>query len=294
MRVAIFIDGKNFFEGWRDTSGGRDIDFRRLSPWVTRVAGGTHHVGSHYYTGVEATVPPTPSQERLEKFLDMLEEMPGFFVHRFDQRQRSQTCATCGHAHTFSQAKEVDTTMVSDMLRLAAGNAFEIAVLMSGDADLVPAVEGVRSLGRKVLVATWGSSGLSARIRKVAFDHIDLTAGLAEFGRQGFGYAATGAPTFAHGATSGPPPAFPAPAAPVTPLSNDPAVYEAAMVDELGKAQAAMPGGYIGAHFFVTRWRSAKLPEIPDFRRRILDRLQEQGRAEVYLTDDGVQAVRVK
>ncbi|MCE9581716.1 MAG: hypothetical protein K8T20_04275, partial [Planctomycetes bacterium] len=104
----------------------------------------------------------------------------------------------------------------------------------------------------------------------------------------------TSAPTFAPAPQSPTNGTHPVPPAIVAPLSNDPAVYDAACLDEIGKAQAAMPGGYVGAHFFVTRWRSGKLPDIPDFRRRTLDRLVEQRKAEVYLTEDGVQAVRLK
>ena len=74
--------------------------------------------------------------------------------------------------------------MVADMLRLAAVGAFDILVLMSGDADHAPAVEGVRALGRQAYVATWGGIGLSRRIRRAAFDHIDLCDSLVECGRQ--------------------------------------------------------------------------------------------------------------
>lgn len=285
MRVALFIDGKNFYAGWRDATGGRDIDFRKLSQWVVRAAGGNHLMSANYYTGVDTSLPVTPVQERIDHFLSMLEEQPGYFVQRFAQRNRTQVCAGCGHSHTFSQEKEVDTTIVADMLRLGATGAFEIAVLLSGDADLVPAVEGVRALGKQVFVATWGSSGLSARIRRVAFDHIDLCAGLAEFGRG----AATGAPTFAQGASSPGNGAYAA----LIGTSSDPAAHEAACIDEIRRAQAAMNDGYVGVHFFVTRWRSTTLPEIPDLRRRTLDRLVADGRAQIYPASDGTQAVRL-
>ncbi|MCE9584603.1 MAG: NYN domain-containing protein, partial [Planctomycetes bacterium] len=185
MRVAIFVDGKNFYAGWKDQSHGRDVDFRKLSQWIVRTAGGDHLMGAYYYTGIDTALPTTASQERLDAFLGMLEVQPGFFVQRFVQRNRTHTCAHCGTPNTFSQEKEVDTTIVADMLRLAASGGFDIAVLLSGDADLVPAVEGVRALGKQVFVASWGSSGLSARIRRAAFDHIDLLVGLPEFERQG-------------------------------------------------------------------------------------------------------------
>ena len=292
MRVVIFIDGKNFYAGWKDQTSGRDIDFRKLSQWVVSAAGGNHLMGAYYYTGVETGFPPTPTQERIENFLSMLEMQPGFFVQRFAQKLRTHTCPSCQASNTFSQETEVDTTIVADMLRLAAIGAFDIAVLLSGDADLVPAVEGVRALGKRVLVASWGQSGLSARIRRAAFDHIDLTTGLTEFGRLAYGFAPTaaaGAPTLAQGALS---PANGGYAAPIG-SSSDPAAHEAACIDEIRRAQDAMKDGYVGVHFFVTRWRSVNLPEIPDLRRRTLDRLVADQRAEIYLADDGTQAVRL-
>ncbi len=293
MRVALFIDGKNFFAGWKDATGGADIDFRKLAPWIVHAAGGTTLLGAHYYTGVDEAFPRTPAQEKLDGFLDMIDQLPGFFVQRFAQKMRTQTCASCGHSHSFAREKEVDTTIVADMLRLAAVNGFDIAVLLSGDADLVAAVEGVRALGKKVLVASWGQSGLAARLRRAAFDHLDLLAGMAEFGRQGHGYAAAGAPAIAPVASSPTNGGYEGARAPAAPLSNDPAVYEAFTLDEIRKAQAAMHNGYVGVHFFVTRWRSVTLPEIPDLRRRTLDRLVADGKAEIYLADDGTQAVRL-
>ena len=280
MRVVLFIDGKNFYAGWKDQTAGRDIDFRKLSLWIVRSVGGTHLWGAYYYTGVDDTIPKPPSQEKLDNFLEMLTLQPGFFVQRFAQKVRTTTCPSCGTQTRFSQEKEVDTTMVADMLRLAAVGAFDIAVLISGDADLVPAVEGVRALGKQVYVASWGSSGLSARIRKAAFDHINLTDGLEEFART---------------PGEGLEPAVVTPGVISTAaISTDPEVLAQACLDEIKRAQAAMPGGYVGVHFFVTRWRSEKLAEIPDLRRRILDRLVEQGKVEIYLTEDGIQAVRVK
>jgi hypothetical protein len=61
-------------------------------------------------------------------------------------------------------------------------------------------------------------------------------------------------------------------------LSDAPTLYEAATLDEIKREQAAVPGEYDEAHFVVTRWRSGELPEIPDFRRRMLDRVVEQGK----------------
>jgi uncharacterized LabA/DUF88 family protein len=186
MRVAIFFDGKNFYSGWKDRTDGRRIDFEKLSEWLVREAGGTVLWGAYYYTAVETGAEAqTEGQRKLAAFLDERELDRGYFVKRFPRKSYSISCKTCGAPDRVFAEKEVDTTMVADMLSLAAVGAFDIAVLVSGDADHAPAVEGVRQLGKKVLVATWAGYGLSPRIRRAAFHHIDLARGLDVFGLGG-------------------------------------------------------------------------------------------------------------
>ncbi|MBK9262463.1 MAG: NYN domain-containing protein [Polyangiaceae bacterium] len=182
MRVCIFFDGKNFHSGWRDEAAGRRLTFPKLSKWLVERVGGSLLWGAYYYTGIEmGPAAVTEGQKKLAGFLDMLELQPGFFVKRFPRKTTMFQCAACGAENKYTQEKEVDTTMVADMLRLAAVGAFDVLVLVSGDSDHAPAIEGVRAIGRQAYVSTWGRAGLSARLRKAAFDHIDLMEGLSYF-----------------------------------------------------------------------------------------------------------------
>jgi uncharacterized LabA/DUF88 family protein len=182
MRVCIFFDGKNFHSGWRDEANGRRLTFPKLSKWLVDRVGGSLLWGAYYYTGIEmGPAAVTEGQKKLAGFLDMLELQPGFFVKRFPRKTTMFQCAACGAENRYTQEKEVDTTMVADMLRLAAVGAFDVLVLVSGDSDHAPAIEGVRAIGRQAYVSTWGRAGLSARLRKAAFDHIDLMEGLSFF-----------------------------------------------------------------------------------------------------------------
>lgn len=52
-------------------------------------------------------------------------------------------------------------------------------------------------------------------------------------------------------------------------------------------------GGYLGLGYFLTHWKSAKLPFGVDARKPILDRLIEDGRVEVYIAHDGKDALRI-
>lgn len=307
MKVALFFDGKNFYSGWRERAGRQPLDFTALSRWLVKRVAGSVLWGAYYYTGIE-TGPSAAGtgQAALTSFLDNLEMLPGYFVQRFSRRTKSYHCRDCGAENYYTQENEVDTTMVADMLRLAAVGAFDILVLMSGDADHAPAVEGVRALGRQAYVATWGGIGLSRRIRRAAFDHIDLVESLAECGRQwpvGEGEENT-APILVPG--QGPVTVSPG-SSPMIAGSEDErssaniATHaeseEAAadiLLDEVRRAESKFPLGYVGVNFFVTRWQASQLDPDPDVRRRIIDKLVRDERIELYTTDDGTKAMRVK
>lgn len=295
MRVALFIDGKNFYSGWKEHGQGSRINFERMADWLVDQAGGSVLWGAYYYTGVEAGEQAnSDSQRQLARFLEEREHDRGFFVKRFFRRAQTTTCTSCGALNRFTQEKEVDTTMVADMLSLAAVGGFDVAVLASGDADHAPAVEGVRSLGKKVIVATWGRYGLSARIRKAAFSHIDLCRGIERFAMvpaqpssaaEAPGTASPAAVPESHAA----PQASAQPAASAHPEASAPDV-DAAFLAELDAAAKRLT--YVGVNYFVTRWRSEHLAASPEMRRRVLQRLLAAGVIETFDTPGGSKALR--
>jgi uncharacterized LabA/DUF88 family protein len=290
MRVALFFDGKNFYSGWKDQAGARTIDFERLSAWIVSRVGGSFLWGAYYYTGIE---PETgTAANRLAAFLNMLELRPGFFVHRFPRKKRSTHCESCGAENQYTAEKEVDTTMVADMLRLAAVGAFDILVLVSGDADHAPAVEGVRLLGKQAYVATWGGSGLSARLRKAAFDHIDLFSGLPSF-EVGVAEAAQ-PPLTSHSAAMASGAEPPSPAIEVPPEGTGDNLAARVFLAELAVAEQRFSTGYVGVNYFVTKWKSQKLDSSPIVRRRVLHRLAEAKEVELYDAPNGEKALRRK
>ena len=282
MRVALFFDGKNFYSGWRESAKGRRIDFVKLSDWLVKRANGSNLWGAYYYTGVDdVNITASDPQQKLSGFLDMLETQPGFFVHTFKRKIGCINCAECGAENRYMVEKEVDTTMVADMMRLAAANAFDTLVLMSGDADYAPAIAGVRALGKQAYIASWGGAGVSKRIRSAAFDHIDMISGLSEFERETNieddhfyeDHDFEGSPTT------------------IEPVTGD--LVMDAFLAELSQAQSKFSGGYVGLGYFLTRWRSAHLDSTPETRRRVLDKLLAEGFVETYNAPDGALAIRV-
>lgn len=58
--------------------------------------------------------------------------------------------------------KGVDTLLATDMVSKAFLSQYDVAVLVSGDGDLAPAVEAVKAAGRQVIVAAFPRSRSSA------------------------------------------------------------------------------------------------------------------------------------
>ena len=66
------------------------------------------------------------------------------------------------------------------------------------------------------------------------------------------------------------------------------------LMDEVRRAESKFPAGYVGVNFFVTRWQASQLDPDPELRRRLIDKLVREERIEIYTTEDGTKAMRVK
>src|SRR2546428_4807192 len=145
MKIAIFFDGQNFYRSLLRYDESLRVDYDRLAAWITQQIGGPNALfsGAYYYVGVSSDAPPL-----VEGFLKGLELRPGYFVKREPRVRRTGRCPACGGDYEYTTEKRVDTRLVADIIQYAAIGAFDVAVLVSGDDDFVPAVEAVQAPGR--------------------------------------------------------------------------------------------------------------------------------------------------
>jgi len=154
----IFIDGSNIFWGLqnyrKNTNQNISIDYGKL---VSLLASSRQIRGSNYYCSQPAV--PTEGQA---KFMDMLRQS-GITVVAKKLKQRG----VLADGRPRLVEKGVDVALVTELLSFAWENAYEDAVLVSGDADYTGAVEKVKSKGRMVDVVAWRDS-LSRELKLVA------------------------------------------------------------------------------------------------------------------------------
>jgi uncharacterized LabA/DUF88 family protein len=91
-------------------------------------------------------------------------------------------CPHCSEETVGSVEKGVDTLMVTDMIRLAWEQAYEIAVIATADRDLVPAVEFISAKGRRVINAAVTPFG--RYLSKKCWASFDVYEMLSEITRQ--------------------------------------------------------------------------------------------------------------
>jgi len=153
------------------------IDWRGLPLWLARKAAEATRIAMWSFEGAIIYASYNPETSEGKSFSNWasnwLNRQPGIQVHcRARQPKNPPRCPAChesipncprqecGARLAGTIEKGVDAAMVTDMIRLAWEDAYDIAVLASSDADLVPAVQFLDQKGRKIIQAGFPPSGV--------------------------------------------------------------------------------------------------------------------------------------
>ncbi len=182
-RIRVFVDFWNFqlTMNEREARATRvldprvKIDWREIGPCLARKSAELSQVASHTYDGtiIYASHDPQAGDKKFYKWMtSWLNRQPGIHVECLARQPKAPPkCPTCHKPieqcpHTECGAKMigtiekgVDTLIVTDMIRLAWEQAYDIAVLASSDRDLIPAVKFLDLKGLKVIQAGFPPSG---------------------------------------------------------------------------------------------------------------------------------------
>lgn len=205
-RVRVFVDYWNLQLTLNDreaqATGQADVrfkvDWRGLPIWLARKAAETSGIAAYSFDGAIIFTSHDPNTEEGRKFngwvTNWLDRQPGIQVQSRPRQARSsprcnvchrevRLCphADCGAHIAGTIEKGVDTAIVTDMIRLAWEDAYDIAVLASSDADLIPAVEFLDQKGRKVIQAGFPPSGVN--LATACWASFDIFASRQEIAR---------------------------------------------------------------------------------------------------------------
>lgn len=170
-RVAVFIDGSNFYHSVKDILNAHDrqIDFAKFTELLRK---DRLLIGVYYYNAALDRGHNEHVYWKQQRFFSELKRIPGFHVILCNMRKIRKPDGSFEFA-----VKGDDIHLATDMLSLAYEDIYDVAILVSGDGDFVPAVWKVQKLGKKVENAYFYASR-SDFLRKVCDSSILLDAAL--------------------------------------------------------------------------------------------------------------------
>ncbi len=148
-RVAVFIDGSNFYNGLRDNVGRMDVDFHKFGRKLAEMAGGELLRIYYYNAKVDPEFDPD-NHEKQQRFITHLAHTP-YLTLRLGKLVYYQVRGEeAGGRKHYAVEKGLDVKLTIDLVRLAFNRACDAAVIVSGDKDLVEVVEYAKELGMEV------------------------------------------------------------------------------------------------------------------------------------------------
>lgn len=166
-RIMAFVDAANVFksaEQYSRTNSRFVFDYEKLVAWLS--ATGTF-LRAYYYDGSPHRLQLTRSRSR---FFDRLRSL-GYTL------RLKEVDPASAHA----SQKGVDISLTSDMISLAYEDAYDIAVVISGDGDYESLIQLVKSKGKRVWVLSFSHS-LSWRLSESADRVVRIEADRDSFG----------------------------------------------------------------------------------------------------------------
>ena len=154
-RIIVFFDYSNFHQALSRLTKGEFPDQKKFDfkGFVDTLTAGTDLIKVYFVCSIGPT--SGPGQQR---FYDWLDSQEYFYVKQFDRKSNNQ-----GEL----REKQVDVYLATQVVALAYENAYDVAMIVSGDEDYVPAIEIVQQKGKVVTVVS-AASLLSDVLRKKA------------------------------------------------------------------------------------------------------------------------------
>lgn len=199
LNLIVFVDYWNFQLSCNTyTKRVFQIDWTKLNAWVMQhivgVIGnpvnGINHVSTQVYTSYN---PLTPAEQKYKNWVNsFLSIQSGFNVTILERKRKGNpkcssckgeisSCPHCSNLMNNTEEKGVDTRLSVQMLDLAVNNAYDVAVILSHDADMIPAVQFVQNRGKRVVHFAFSPSGFE--LRKACNHNFDMGPHIASLER---------------------------------------------------------------------------------------------------------------
>jgi len=171
MRVAIFIDGNNFYHGLRsiyqDSKKLINFNFEKFTNFLSN---NRNLVNIFYYNASLDKSKNINKFQSQQRFFNELNKIPKFnlILCKLLKRKIKES------EKYYYVLKEDDIHMAVDIVEGACDNKFDVALIISGDGDFVPAVKSVRKR-EKIIENIYFKKSSSRNLKQHCDKSLELT-----------------------------------------------------------------------------------------------------------------------
>jgi uncharacterized LabA/DUF88 family protein len=178
-KVSVYIDGFNLYFGlkaaswrkyyWLDMGA---LAARLLKPGQTLVA--TKYFTARTEGGLPLDSPSLAAsrnrkQKRQATYLDALAGLGTIQIFEGYYSSHPKTCNHCGGSYYKSEEKKTDANIATEIVADGLLDVYDVAIVVSGDTDLVPPVQAIRTLKPgKIVISAFPPRRANKELRKVA------------------------------------------------------------------------------------------------------------------------------
>ncbi len=144
-RVAFFIDGFNLYHSLKDNAPEcRWLNLRKLCEHYIKPE--KENIVAIYYFSAIATW--QPNQEKVQKHIKYIERLrrENIIPVLGKFKEKDIHCKVCGSNFKSHEEKRTDVNVALKIVSEAVLNNYDTGILVSGDTDMIPAIEAVRKL----------------------------------------------------------------------------------------------------------------------------------------------------
>jgi uncharacterized LabA/DUF88 family protein len=174
-KAVFFVDGFNLYHALDYTKiGGNPFRYRKYK-WLSLTKLAEFYLPpNHTLASVlffTTVVTWEPGKEARHRLLIRAQEHEGVTVIEGEFKKKDIRCKICKEVFKGREEKRTDVNIAVELLRLAHYGQYDTAIVLTGDTDLIPALDAVRQLHNHIKIAVVLPIGKSSKDMKKASDY---------------------------------------------------------------------------------------------------------------------------